>query len=66
MLKVDRVPQAAGQTEQLFKVKLLRRADDVPDRICVPLVDAVLDCRDIRRRIPKPAIGFPNDEWIVV
>ena len=65
VLQVEVVSKPPCQAEQLLKVEMLRSANDIPDGIRMPLFDPILDRRNIGRRIPKSAVGFPNDKWIL-
>src|ERR1700722_12172525 len=46
-------------------MELLRRANHIPDRLCSPTMPPILHRCYIRGGVPKPAIGFSNNKWII-
>src|SRR5438552_917880 len=43
----------------------LRRADHIPNGICLQIVDSVINRRDIGGRVVKPTIALANDNGLV-
>ena len=65
VLEIPGFPPARGGIEELTKMKLLRHADDIPDVIGLPFVDAELDGREIAGGVEESAVGLTNDCRIV-
>src|SRR5204863_4376838 len=63
--EIGRVTFTPTDLENLFEMQSLRRANYVPNRVGFQIVDAIIDCRDIRRRIIKAAVPFPDDQGFI-
>ena len=65
MTQISRVTFAPRDLENLFEMQNLRRADHVPNRIGFQIVDAIIDCGEVRRCVIKSAIPLANDERFI-
>ena len=65
VFEIPSLAPARGGVEKLAEMQLLRHADDVPDVVRLPLVDAELDRRQIGGGVEKPAVGLADDRRII-
>src|SRR5439155_22697534 len=61
MAKSGFIALASLDLENLFKMQNLRRADHVPNRIGLQIVDAIIKSREIYRCVIETAVAFAND-----
>ena len=59
--KIRGTALAPRNLENLLEMQGLRRADDIPERIPLQLVDAIVDGGDVGRRVIEAAVAFPHD-----
>ena len=65
VLEVASFPPTRGGVEELAEMELLRHADDIPNVVGLPFVDAELDGREIAGGVEKSAVGLADDRGVI-
>ena len=65
VLEIPGFAPARGGFEDLAEMQLLRHADDIPDLVRLPFVDAELDRGEVGGGVEESAVGLADDGGVV-